>query len=73
MLGVIIHHTDGDREYVYDADPRGTGRLVEALAEAPRRGWTVVDMKRDWARVFAPDAAVEADSGRATDGRRPPP
>ena len=52
-LGVIVHHTDGDREYAYDSDPKGTGRLVEALAEAPRRGWQVVDMKRDWARVFA--------------------
>ena len=52
-LGVIVHHTDGDREYAYDSDPKGTGRLVEALAEAPRRGWKVVDMKRDWARVFA--------------------
>jgi len=54
-LGVIIHHTDADREYAYDADPKGTGRLVEALAEAPRHGWTVVDMKRDWARIFAAD------------------
>jgi len=52
-LGVIIHHTDAEREYAYDADPEGTGRLVKALAEAPRRGWTVVDMKRDWARIFA--------------------
>jgi len=59
-LGVIIHHTDGDREYAYDANPRGTGRLVEALAEAPRRGWTVVDMRRDWARVFGPQSAAEA-------------
>ncbi len=52
-LGVIVHHTDADREYAYDAHPKGTGRLVEALAEAPTRGWTVVDMKQDWARVFA--------------------
>ena len=52
-LGVIVHHTDADREYAYDAHPKGTGRLVEALAEAPARGWTVVDMKQDWARVFA--------------------
>jgi hypothetical protein len=51
-LGVIIHHTDADREYAYDAKPRGSGRLVEALAEAPQRGWTVVDMRQDWARVF---------------------
>jgi hypothetical protein len=55
-LGVIVHHTDADREYAYDAQPQGTGRLVEALAEAPRRGWTVVDMKRDWATMFAPDS-----------------
>jgi hypothetical protein len=51
-LGVIIHHTDADREYAYDAHPRGTGRLVEALAEAPGRNWTVVDMRDDWARIF---------------------
>ncbi|MFM9026192.1 MAG: HAD family hydrolase [Planctomycetaceae bacterium] len=63
-LGVIVHHTDADREYAYDAHPRGTGRLVEALAEAPRRGWTVVDMRRDWARVFAanPDPAGSRDT-----------
>jgi len=52
-LGVILHHTDGAREYAYDAKPPATGRLVEALAEAPRRGWTVVDMQEDWAVVFA--------------------
>ena len=52
-LGVIIHHTDADREYAYDAKPTGTGRLVEALAEAPQRGWTIVNMKTDWAHVFA--------------------
>jgi phosphoserine phosphatase len=56
-LGVIIHHTDADREYAYDAHPKGTGRLVEALAEAPRRGWQVADMKRDWAQVFAAEPA----------------
>jgi phosphoserine phosphatase len=54
-LGVIVHHTDADREYAYDAHPKGTGRLVEALAEAPSRGWTVVDMRRDWADVFGGD------------------
>jgi hypothetical protein len=55
-LGVIVHHTDADREYAYDAQPQGTGRLVEAIAEASRRGWTVVDMKRDWVTIFAPDS-----------------
>lgn len=54
-FGAIIHHTDAEREYAYAADAKGTGRLVAALEEAPRRGWTVVDMKRDWKRVFAAD------------------
>jgi phosphoserine phosphatase len=54
-FGLIVHHTDAEREYAYDASPKSSGRLVEALAEAPARGWTVVDMKADWAHVFAAD------------------
>lgn len=53
-LGVIIHHTDAVREYAYDAHPKSSGKLVEALRDAPRRGWVVVNMKRDWMRMFAP-------------------
>ena len=52
-LGLIVHHTDGEREYAYDAETKSTGRLVEALQEAPRRGWLVVDMKQDWKVIFA--------------------
>ncbi len=52
-LGVLIHHTDAEREYAYDADPPASGRLVTALQEAPTAGWTVVDMKNDWNAVFA--------------------
>lgn len=52
-FGLIVHHTDGDREYAYDAQPKSTGKLVEALKEAPQRGWTVVSMRDDWKRVFA--------------------
>jgi hypothetical protein len=59
-LGVIVHHTDADREYAYDAHPRGTGRLVDALAEAPRRGWIVVDMLQDWREVFAAGSRPES-------------
>lgn len=54
-FGLIVHHTDAEREYAYDAKPRSSGKLVEALAEAPRRGWVVVDMKNDWRQVFPPD------------------
>jgi phosphoglycolate phosphatase-like HAD superfamily hydrolase len=53
-LGVIIHHTDGEREYKYDVNPKSSGTLVEALKEAPSRGWTVVSMKDDWKTIFAP-------------------
>ncbi len=52
-FGLIVHHTDGAREYAYDANPKSSGKLVEALKEAPARGWTVVNMKTDWKEVFA--------------------
>jgi haloacid dehalogenase-like hydrolase len=52
-FGLIVHHTDAEREYAYDAHPQSSGKLIEALADAPKRGWIVVDMQRDWARVFA--------------------
>jgi phosphoglycolate phosphatase-like HAD superfamily hydrolase len=55
-LGLIVHHTDGEREYAYDAVSKSTGKLVDALREAPERGWLVVDMKRDWNTVFRPAA-----------------
>jgi phosphoglycolate phosphatase-like HAD superfamily hydrolase len=47
----LVHHTDADREYAYDRDS-SIGRLDKALDEAEAEGWTVVDMKRDWRRVF---------------------
>jgi phosphoglycolate phosphatase-like HAD superfamily hydrolase len=57
-LGVLVHHTDDVREYQYDANPTGSGKLVEALKDAPKRGWTVVNMKDDWTEIFsAPDGS----------------
>ena len=53
-FGLIVHHTDADREYAYDAHSTSTGKLVAALREAPERGWLVVDMRSDWLEVFAP-------------------
>ncbi|QIJ44325.1 haloacid dehalogenase-like hydrolase (plasmid) [Rhizobium leguminosarum] len=50
-LGVLIHHTDADREYAYDRDTE-FGRLDKALDAAAIAGWTVVDMKADWKQVF---------------------
>ncbi len=54
-FGLIVRHTDAEREYAYDADPKSSGRLVEALEDAPKRGWTVVNMADDWKQVFAAD------------------
>lgn len=53
-FGLIVHHTDAEREYAYDAKPKSSGKLVEALADAPKRSWTVVRMKDDWKEVFPP-------------------
>jgi phosphoserine phosphatase len=50
-FGLIVHHTDAEREYAYDRDSR-IGRLDTALDEARAKGWTVVDMKADWKLVY---------------------
>jgi phosphoserine phosphatase len=51
-LGLIVHHTDAEREYAYD---RHTpfGELDKALDAAAMNKWTVVSMKDDWKRIFA--------------------
>ena len=51
-FGLIVHHTDEAREYAYDRDTH-FGRLDKALDVAAANQWTVVDMKRDWKRIFA--------------------
>jgi phosphoglycolate phosphatase-like HAD superfamily hydrolase len=61
----LVHHTDAEREWAYDRESR-VGRLDKALDEAGQRGWTVVDMKRDWRTVFPPQRAP----GRCSEGRR---
>jgi hypothetical protein len=50
-LGMIVHHTDADREWSYDRESH-IGRLKEALDEAPSRGWTLIDMRREWKVVY---------------------
>jgi phosphoglycolate phosphatase-like HAD superfamily hydrolase len=50
-LGVIVHHTDAEREWAYDRTSH-IGKLDKALDEAEAKGWTVVDMKQDWKTVF---------------------
>ncbi len=50
-LGMLVHHTDAEREYAYDRDS-SFGRLDKALDAAIVNKWTVIDMKNDWKRVF---------------------
>ena len=51
---LYVHHTDAEREWAYDRESH-IGRLDKGLDEAAASGWTVVDMKRDWNRVFPAD------------------
>jgi phosphoglycolate phosphatase-like HAD superfamily hydrolase len=51
---LYVHHTDAEREWAYDRESH-IGRLDKGLDEAAASGWTVVDMKRDWNRVFPTD------------------
>ncbi len=50
-FGLIIHHTDAEREWAYDRDSH-VGQLDKALDEASQQGWVVVDMKEDWRRIY---------------------
>jgi phosphoglycolate phosphatase-like HAD superfamily hydrolase len=52
-FGLIVHHDDPEREIAYDRQSH-VGRLDKALDEAPKRGWVVISMKRDWKQIFAP-------------------
>jgi len=64
-LGVIIHHTDAEREYAYDAHTKSSGKLVDALRDAPGGGWIVVDMKSDWKRVFPFETEEGIEAGKS--------
>lgn len=50
-LALIVHHTDAEREWAYDRTSP-IGELDKALDEAAAKGWTVVDIKADWNKVF---------------------
>ena len=50
-LGLIVDHTDDEREWAHDRDSR-VGQLVRGLDEGPKRGWVIVDMKNDWNVIY---------------------
>ncbi len=58
-LGLLVHHTDAEREYAYDRNSP-IGQLARGLDEAAKQGWVVVDMKEDWNAVFPASSAGPA-------------
>jgi len=50
-LGLIVHHTDADREWAYDRDST-SGRLDRGLDNAAANGWLLIDMANEWNQVF---------------------
>ncbi len=50
-FALYVHHTDADREWAYDRKSH-IGKLDKGLDEAAAKGWTVVDMKNDWKKIF---------------------
>jgi hypothetical protein len=62
-FGLIVHHTDAEREYAYDRNTH-FGRLDVALDAAAVNGWTVVNMKTDWKEIF-PVATSQGVGARA--------
>ena len=61
-LELVVHHTDGEREYAYDRDPipgSGTGQILAAAAE---HNWTVIDMAADWSTVYSERRVKECHS-----------
>jgi hypothetical protein len=54
-LMMLVHHDDDKREYAYGAKSK-VGTFPDALmAEAKKKGWSVISMKNDWKRIFAFD------------------
>jgi hypothetical protein len=52
-LGMLVHHTDGDREYAYDRKSH-VGTLGKGIDDAGTGGWQLIDIKKDWKTVFSP-------------------
>ena len=53
-LGLVVNHTDAQREYAYDKDPLLGSGTEQILAAAAANNWTVIDMAADWESVFPP-------------------
>lgn len=50
-FALYVQHTDAAREWAYGREST-IGRLDKGLDEARSKGWTLVDMKRDWKTIY---------------------
>ena len=48
---LYVHHTDAKREWAYDRKSL-VGKLDKGLDEANAKGWTVVDMEKEWKVIY---------------------
>jgi phosphoserine phosphatase len=51
-IEMMVHHDDPKREYSYGCDTK-IGRLCKGVELAKQRGWHLISMKNEWARIFA--------------------
>ncbi len=50
-ISCLVHHTDPEREYAYSPDPElHFGQSTLSLAKEYQ--WQVIDMAKDWAKIF---------------------
>lgn len=50
-FGMMVHHTDEVREWAYDRTS-SIGHLEKGLDDATKYSWLIVDMKRDWNKMY---------------------
>jgi len=50
-FALYVHHTDAKREWAYDRKS-AVGKLDKGLDEVKAKGWTVVDMQKDWKTIY---------------------
>ncbi len=51
-LMMLVRHDDAAREYAYGPKSKIGTFTDSLLAEAKKKGWTVISMKDDWKRIF---------------------
>ncbi|WP_205461969.1 HAD family hydrolase [Mangrovibacterium lignilyticum] len=51
-FGMFVHHTDSVREFAYDRES-SIGGLNKGLDDAAQYNWLIVDMEKDWGKIYA--------------------